>query len=128
MNETFISVLLVEDHPGDARLLREFLAETSSAQLRVVEVAQLSEAFKRLGLEPFDVILLDLSLPDTHGLETLAKVHEQVPEVPIVILTGLADEELSLQAMQVGAQDYLIKGQVNSSLLVRSLRYAIERN
>ena len=128
INDTSISILLVEDNPGDADLLREILAEARVTQFKLAQVEQVSEALERLTAERFDIILLDLSLPDSQGLEALAKLRVEAPEMPVVILTGLAAEALGLQALQLGAQDYLVKGQVNTQLLVRSLRYAIERN
>lgn len=127
MADRVIKVLLIEDNPGDVRLLQEYLREVASTQFNLMQVEQLDEALKSLAAESFDVVLLDLSLPDSHGLETFIKIHSQVPTVPVVVLTGLDDETLALKAMQEGAQDYLVKGQTNGELLVRSLRYAIER-
>jgi PAS domain S-box-containing protein len=123
-----LNILLVEDNSGDARLLQELLTEVTSVQFELTRVECLSKALKYLGEESFDVVLLDLSLPDSQGLETFTKLHHQVPQVPIVILTGLDDETLAVTAVQSGAQDYLFKGQVNGDLLVRSMRYAVERN
>lgn len=123
-----IKVLLVEDNPGDIRLLREILAEVTSVQFELAQVEQLSQALQYLAQARFDVILLDLSLPDSQGLETFLRIHAQVANVPIVVLTGLDDETLAVRAVQQGAQDYFFKGQVNGDLLVRSIRYAIERN
>lgn len=122
-----IHILLVEDNPGDARLVLEMLAETRPGNFVLTHADLFAEALKRLGEQHFDIVLLDMTLPDSGGLDTLAQMQEAVPHMPIVVLTGLHDEALGLQAMQHRAQDYLIKGQVNSSLLVRSLRYAIER-
>ena len=123
-----IKILLVEDNPGDARLLREAMAEVGSAKFELNHVDRLSEAVRRLGEERFDVILLDLSLPDGKGINTVVRVREQALGVPIIVLTGLDDEALALDAVRAGAQDYLIKGQVDGSLLARAMRYAIERN
>jgi PAS domain S-box-containing protein len=128
MTSGITRVLLIEDNPGDARLLRATLAEVSSAQFELVRAEQLSEALDRLSREGFDVVLLDLSLPDSHGLDTFIRTHTRAPGIPIVVLTGLDDEELAIKAVQKGAQDYLVKGQLDSNLLVRSLRYAIERD
>jgi two-component system, cell cycle sensor histidine kinase and response regulator CckA len=122
-----IQVLLVEDNPGDALLLQEILCEVPSVQFELECVDQLGKALLWLEEESCDVILLDLSLPDSQGLETLVKVKERSPSIPIVVLTGLDDETLAISAMQQGAQDYLVKGQVNGNVLVRSMRYAIQR-
>ncbi|MBI2953370.1 MAG: diguanylate cyclase [Chloroflexi bacterium] len=127
MNGPQIKILLVEDNPGDARLIQGALAEAGAAQFELAHCQRLGDALERLDREPYDVILLDLSLPDGHGIDTLVRAHEQAPGVPIVVLTGLDDETLALKTLQTGAQDYLIKGQVESDLLVRSIRYAIER-
>ncbi|MDM9381385.1 response regulator [Chlorogloeopsis sp. ULAP01] len=127
MAEQPLKILLVEDNPADIRLLQEFLWEVTSAQFQLISVEKLDEALEILKQKSFDVILLDLSLPDSQGLETFLKIHLQVPAIPIIVLTGLDDENLATRAMQEGAQDYLIKGQVNGDLLVRCMRYAIER-
>ena len=122
-----IEILLVEDNPRDTRLIREMLAEVRDTQLDLVCVERLSEGLERLSAGGIDVVLLDLSLLDSQGLNTFTKVFAQFPEVPIVVLTSLDDETLTVKIMQGGAQDYLVKGQVDSNLLVRSIRYAIER-
>ena len=123
-----IRILLVEDNPGDARLLREYLADAGAARFELAHVQGLGEAVERLHTSAFDVVLLDLSLPDSQGLETLRGVHAEAPGLPIVVLTGLDDETQSVLAVQQGAQDYLVKDRVDANLLVRSLRYAIERH
>ncbi|MEH1773692.1 hybrid sensor histidine kinase/response regulator [Nostoc sp.] len=122
-----IKVLLVEDNPGDVFLLQEFLKEVTTVVVDLMRVERLSEALNYLGKEIFDVILLDLSLPDSQGLETFVIAHVQAKATPIIVLTGIDDETLAISAMQQGAQDYLVKGQVTGDLLVRSMRYAIER-
>ncbi|MBL1201386.1 MAG: hybrid sensor histidine kinase/response regulator [Nostoc sp. ZfuVER08] len=122
-----IKVLLVEDNPGDVFLLQEFLKEVNTVIVDLMPVERLSEALKYLETEIFDVILLDLSLPDSQGLETFVTAHQQAKATPIIVLTGINDETLATRAMQEGAQDYLVKGQVTGDLLVRSMRYAIER-
>ena len=127
MREKPITVLLIEDNPGDARLLRELLAEAGAAQFDLVHVARLSAGLERLAAGGIDVVLLDLGLPDGQGLDLLAKVQAQAPGVPIVVLTSLDDEALAAQAVREGAQDYLVKGKVATDLLVRAMRYAIER-
>lgn len=122
-----IKVLLVEDNPGDVFLLEEFLKEVTTVVVDLMPVERLSEALNYLAKELFDVILLDLSLPDSQGLETFVIAHHEAKATPIIVLTGIDDETLAIRAMQEGAQDYLIKGQVTGDLLVRSMRYAIER-
>jgi hypothetical protein len=122
-----MKILLVEDNPGDVRLLQEFLWDVTSVKLQLKQAQELEEALNFLEKERFDVILLDLLLPDSEGLETFLKIHHQAPAIPIIVLTGFDDDTLATRAMQEGAQDYLVKGQVNGDLLVRSMRYAIER-
>jgi PAS domain S-box-containing protein len=122
-----IKVLLVEDNPGDVLLLQEFLKEVTTTVVELMATQQLDEALNCLINQNFDVILLDLSLPDSQGLDTFLKAHDQAKSTPIIVLTGIDDETLALRAMQAGAQDYLVKGQVTGDLLVRSMRYAIER-
>lgn len=120
-------VLLIEDNPGDARLIREMLAEIGSALFDFRWTDLLAKGLEHLAQEPADVVLLDLSLPDSQGFETFVKVQASVPQVAIVILTGHNDEALAVETMRMGAQDYLVKGQVDSNLLARAVRYALER-
>jgi PAS domain S-box-containing protein len=127
MYDSSLKVLLIEDNPGDARLIRETLKKTNTARYEMKWVDRLSPGLMQLDRETIDVILLDLSLPDSHGLETLERTLSQSKEVPIVVLTGLDDEELAIHALRNGAQDYLNKNDVNGTLLGRSIRYAIER-
>lgn len=127
MNDRPIRVLLIEDNPGDARLIREALAAGDHSRFELTHADRLATGLARLAQGDMDVVLLDLSLPDSQGLEALGKTHAQTPDVPIVVLTGLEDERLAIKGMQAGAQDYLVKGQADGRLLTRSLRYAIER-
>jgi two-component system, cell cycle sensor histidine kinase and response regulator CckA len=128
MTQRLIKILLVEDNPGDVLLLQETLSEINIVELEWIHAERISNALECLQSEDFDVILLDLLLPDSEGLDTFTRIHEQAPLVPIVVLTGMADETLAIRSMQAGAQDYLVKGQVSGSdLLMRSIRYAIER-
>ena len=122
-----IKVLLIEDNPGDARLITEMLSEVDGTLFDMENACRLSDGLTRIQKGGIDVVLLDLGLPDSAGLDTFEKVHDQVPEVPIVMLTGLDDAELALEGMSKGAQDYLVKGRVDGDLLARTLRYAIER-
>jgi PAS domain S-box-containing protein len=121
-------VLLVEDNPQEAELIEDLLSEIGGAQRIVLtKVERLSEAQQRLNQETFDIILLDLSLPDSLGIETVDRVQKYGVNVPIVVLTAQNDEELALRLISVGVQDYLVKRKIDSELLIRSLRYAIER-
>ena len=124
MNNGPIKILLIEDNPGDARLIKEFLGETSTV-FELDWVESLSQGLDHL--DGKNAILLDLTLPDSHGLDTFKKIHSQAPALPIIVLTGNDDETLSSRALQEGAQDYLVKGQVDGQILARSIRYAIER-
>jgi diguanylate cyclase (GGDEF)-like protein/PAS domain S-box-containing protein len=121
-------LLLVEDNPGDARLLREMFNERGvSAATELTHVETLGAAEKHLSEREVDIILLDLGLPDAQGLAALRRTKAAAPRVALVVLTGLDDESLAAQALQEGAQDYLIKGQIEARGLLRALRYAIER-
>ena len=120
-------LLLIEDNPGDARLLREMLNEQGSHNIEFTHVECMSEAEKHLAECEVDIILLDLGLPDAQGLEAVRRAHAAAPRVPLVVLTALDDESLAAQALQEGAQEHLIKGQVDTRGLTRALRYAVER-
>lgn len=122
-----IKVLLVEDDPGDARLVQLLIEEQIPSQFHFLWVQSLQDAITHLADHRFDVALLDLSLPDSFGLDTLVRLRCHAPMLPIVVLTGNADNQTALQAVQQGAQDYLIKGQGDGDLIRRSIRYAIER-
>ncbi len=122
-----LKLLLVEDNPTDVLLLREALSQAGTAQFELNHVERLSKALERLGKEAFDVVLLDLSLTDSQGLDTFINVHAHAAEVPVVILTGLDDQELAFRAVRDGAQDYLAKGQVDSNLLKRTILYAVNQ-
>lgn len=121
-------LLLVEDNSGDARLLREMLREEFSHNIEVAHVVTLHEAETHLALHGADIILLDLGLPDAQGVAAIQRAKLAAPHVPLVVLTGFDDEALATQALQGGAQDYLIKGQIDARGLLRALRYAVERN
>ena len=127
MDERPLSVLLVEDNPGDVRLIEEILIETEGASFDLMCAERLSKGLDRLASDDVDVVLLDLSLPDSHGLDTFARVYEEAPQIPIVVLSGVDDEALAIQAVREGAQDYLVKGMADTDILVRSIRYAVER-
>ena len=120
-----IKVLLIEDNPGDARLIKEYLSEIPCKAFEMEWVDRLSEGLKHL--DGKDVAVLDLTLPDSMGLDTFKRVHSEAPALPVIVLTGNDDDSLALKALQDGAQDYLVKGQVSGQLLARSIRYSIER-
>ena len=121
-----ISVLLVEDNPGDARLIQEALSEITSPHVQITHAERLDEASQQLQQRRFDVVLLDLKLPDGSRTETIGRIRDYADDTPIVVLTGLDDEVVALWAAQEGAQDYLVKGRVDSDQLLTSMRYAIE--
>jgi len=127
MSSARIKVLLVEDSLGDAGLLYDGLEEAAPDQFQMTHVRRLSEALEYLWEETCDVVLLDLGLPDSHGLDTLVVTRAQAPGVPIVVLTGFQDEALAVEALKGGAQDYLVKGQADGKLLGRTMRYAMVR-
>jgi signal transduction histidine kinase len=122
-----IRLLAVEDNPGDFRLVQEMLSEAVNTRFTVQHVNRFSAAVEYILKGNLDVILLDLSLPDTQGLETFRSVYEKTTEVPIVVLTAIDDESTAIEAVRGGAQDYLVKGKIASNLLVRALIYAIQR-
>jgi diguanylate cyclase (GGDEF)-like protein/PAS domain S-box-containing protein len=125
-----ITLLMVEDNPGDARLIRTLLDRTALKPLRLTAVGRVSEAIEFLHRNgKVDVVLLDVSLPDTRAgsLDSLTMIKQAAPDLPVVLLTGTDDEELAVQAVRHGAQDYLIKNEIDDGLLGRSIRYAIER-
>jgi len=125
LNDRF-KVLLIEDNPGDIRIIKEMFSERSqSVNLYCVE--NLSIGLEHIAAEHYDVILLDLSLPDSVGLETIKKVNLNKPDIPIVVLTGVDDENVAMDAISHGAQDYLSKNQINSTMLIRTIHHAIER-
>jgi diguanylate cyclase (GGDEF)-like protein len=122
------AVLLVEDDPYDAELTMAALGEIRSFPCMVERAETLSGGLERLSRGGVDLVLLDLGLPDSLGLGTFEMAYIQYPDIPIIILSGLADEETAIKTVQEGAQDYLVKGNFDSTLLARSIRYAIERH
>ena len=122
-----IRVLLVEDNPVEARLIAEMFADTALGAFSIEHAETLRAAAAVLQNTAADAVLLDLTLPDSTGLETVERVHEQAPNMPIVVLTGLEDDSAGVEAVKSGAQDYLSKDRATGELLVRTLRYAIER-
>lgn len=122
-----LRVLLIEDNLVDARLIQIMVTDAGANAFEIERADKLATAIERLARERFDIVLLDLSLPDSHGLGTFDRVHQQFPNVPIIVMSGLDDERVAVHAVHEGAQDYLVKGQVSGPLLVRAMRYALER-
>ncbi len=122
-----LSILLIEDNPADAVLLRELMGEADPGRYEITWEKRLSTGLGRLGGDRFDVIMLDLTLPDSKGMATFERTLQAADGIPIVILTGLEDEKLGVEAIEKGAQDYIVKGQLSPASLARCVRYAIER-
>jgi DNA-binding NtrC family response regulator len=127
MNTIPITVLLIEDSLDDALLISKSLAGAMKAPYGFKHVGKLTDGMECLAGGGIDVVLLDLGLPDGRGISTFAVLHKHSPDIPVIVLTGHDDEELAIEAVQKGAQDYLVKGKVEGGLLRRSIRYAIER-
>jgi two-component system, cell cycle sensor histidine kinase and response regulator CckA len=119
-------ILLIEDNPGDAALIREMLRDAAYGDVACAE--RLSAGLQLLQRQSFDLILLDLGLPDSSGMETFRRIQHENPDLPVIVLTGLTDEEIAIMAISQGAQDFLVKGRIEGELLGRAIRYAIERN
>src|SRR6202140_5807209 len=128
MKDKALQVLLVEDNAGDARLLREMFSKERPDSFELTHILRMSEAVAHLAKGGVDIILLAMGLPDGHGLDTVRRAHAAAPGVPLIVITGLDDEALAAEAMKEGAQDYLIKGQIENRALPRALRHAIERH
>jgi len=128
MNEKSLQVVLVEDNAGDARLFREMFSKEATGSFILTHFSRLHDAEMHLAKGGVDIVLLDMGLPDAHGLDTVRRAHAAAPDVPMIVLTGLDDEELAAEAMKEGAQDYLIKGQIENRALPRALRHAVERH
>ena len=122
-----IKVLLIEDNAGDYEIILQMLEVSEKAEFKLTYTPRLVSGLKLLESKKFDIILLDLGLPDSVGLESFKTILNKHPAIPIIILTGLANEEIGIQAIRYGAQDYLVKGEFNGKLLVRAIQYAIER-
>ncbi len=127
MSQLRYRLLLIEDNPGDVLLIEETLAETSAEEFELAHAGCLDHALRLMNVERFDAVLLDLGLPDSDGLATLAAVQSAVGAAPVLVLTGMDDERSALKAVQLGAHDYLVKGQVFGTMLARTVRHAIER-
>src|SRR6202167_1199835 len=127
MKKKPLQVLLVEDNAGDARLLREMFSKEKAGSFELSHLTHMRDAEVRLAKGGVDIALLDMGLPDGHGLDTLRRARAAAPDVVMIVLTGMEDEALAAEAMKEGAQDYLIKGQIENRALPRALRHAIER-
>ena len=127
MVQTSISVLIVEDSPVDLTMTRELLLTMPDVSVRLDEASTMARALALLDANRYDVVLLDLNLPDSRGHETLASMTRHADRAPFIVTTGLGDVTLALKAVQMGAQDYLVKGRYDGDLLARSIRYALER-
>ncbi|MGE5683269.1 MAG: PAS domain S-box protein [Bacillota bacterium] len=127
MDKEKINILIIEDNPGDVELISYMLAEDNDIAFNVNHCSKLSEGIENLKKVKPDIVLLDLGLPDSVGLNTFEKLHSEASHVPVIIMTGLEDKATVTRAVKLGAQDYLIKGEFESNLLTRSIRYSIER-
>jgi signal transduction histidine kinase len=127
MKTSPLHILLVEDNASDAELIREMFRKERPGSFELTHLLSVADAIRHLAKGGVDIVLLDLGLPDGIGLETVRRAHAAAPDVPLIVLTGLDDEQLAARAIKEGAQDYLIKGQIQNRALPRALRYAIER-
>src|SRR6266852_2960437 len=125
--DNHINILLIEDNPGDTRMIRELFAEARGISPCLLCADRLSTGIQQLRDGGVDVVLLDLSLPDSQGFDTYNKLRAHSKGLPVILLTGLEDEELGMRAVQEGAQDYMVKGSVTSQSLARAVRFAVER-
>ena len=128
MDDKIIKVLYVEDEMDHAILIRELIEKIKNVHYELTHVQNLNETLLELNNNNYDIILLDLSLPDEQGVDTVARVCEQAPDIPVVVMSGTDDETMAIKALQKGAQEYLVKGKVQSHALSRILRYAIMRH
>ena len=126
MNEPGKKILLIEDNPGDSYLFQDQLQDTPNS-FDVVVCRSLTDGLQHSASERFHVVFLDLSLPESAGLETVRKARDGFQDLPIIVLTGMEDEQLGLESLRAGAQDYLIKGKTSAETISRAARYAIER-
>jgi PAS domain S-box-containing protein len=127
MESASVNILLIEDRSSDVQLVQEMLASVKGFSFTLEHAGQLSTGLQALTRENVDVVLLDLTVPDSRGLETFTRAYAQAPQVPIIVLSGLDDEKLAVQAVREGAQDYLVKGRVDGNAIARAVRYAVER-
>ncbi|MFL5729690.1 MAG: PAS domain S-box protein, partial [Cytophagaceae bacterium] len=122
-----IRILAIEDNPGDLFLLEEILSLVKSFRSEITNTTSLNSSLQILKENNYDVILLDLTLPDSSGLKTFTKIHSAYPEIPVIILSGLPESEIAIQSVKAGAQDYLVKGEVSATLIEKTISYSIAR-
>jgi DNA-binding response OmpR family regulator len=127
MKNSMLKILLIEDNEAFAKLVRLALDDSEGKGSVLKRADRISTGLKLLEEEPFDVVLLDLGLPDSNGLDGIQRVQDKGLELPIIVLTGLSDDEVAVRAISLGAQDYLLKARIDGDLLYRAIRYAIER-
>ncbi|MGD8455290.1 MAG: PAS domain S-box protein [Anaerolineales bacterium] len=127
MSDETKKILLVEDNPGDARLILIYLNKETNQSYDVVVARTLSESLTILDDHNFDIVIMDLALPNSQGLNTFQQIHEAHTDIPIIVLTGLNDKQKAIEAIQAGAQDYLVKGELQPEIISRSISYSIER-
>jgi diguanylate cyclase (GGDEF)-like protein len=127
-HEAMINLLLIEDDSADAFLIKRSLSNISRMTIETAYSNCLSDALHRLDGDTTDIIITDLGLPDSQGMDTLVSILKKAPDIPVIVLTGVDDEDLAIEAVRAGAQDYLVKGQIDGNLLARSLRYSMERH
>src|SRR5919197_2580643 len=128
LDDSKIRILLLEDNSADQYLIAAFLSEANGFSFSLQSVDRVSDGLESLSVSEFDLVLLDLSLPDASGLEGFERIRQAASRVPIIVLTGLDDDASAVAAVNAGAQDYLVKGRVDGQTLIRSIRYAIERH
>lgn len=127
MTTKTINVLLIEDNRGDYVLILQMLDKSENVVFEITHAPKLSSGLEILESATVDVVLLDLDLPDSKGLKSFKSIFKKYHYIPIIILTGLADEEIGIKSIKYGAQDYLVKGEFNGKLLARAIQYAVER-
>ncbi len=125
--QDILQILLVEDNPGDVRIIKEIFKDIKSMNVELTNVSTLADAQEKISKIKLDLVLLDLSLPDGYKLEGVKRICTMYPNIPVIVLTGLRDEQISIDAIKIGAQDYMIKDQIDEYILAKAIRYAIER-
>jgi DNA-binding response OmpR family regulator len=127
MQENALKVLLIEDNPGDAFLMKFYLGESTAPVFETLHAETIKQAYELLGQNTFDIILQDLNLPDSHGIDSIKNLLEKFPGNLVLVLTGLTDEEVGLETVRYGAQDFLVKGRFDGKVLISSVMFAYER-
>jgi len=127
MQENALKVLLIEDNPGDAFLMKFYLGESTAPVFETLHAETIKQAYELLGQHTFDIILQDLNLPDSHGIDSIKNLLEKFPGNLVLVLTGLTDEEVGLETVRYGAQDFLVKGRFDGKVLISSVMFAYER-